>query len=100
MYPVPDRSNHLPEDDLPSWVFDYDSCPNCEGMIDGDSEDCAEYDISVCDCTECNLCGGLASERRDEYIIIKVNKNQVGRLPSISEKHLCNTCVEKISDFI
>ena len=99
MYSVPDRSNHLPEDDLPAWVFNYDECPNCEGMIDGDSERCSEYDISVCDCTECDLCGGLASERRDEYIIIKINKN-VGRLPSISEKHLCNTCVEKISDFI
>ena len=100
MYPVPDRSTHLPEDDLPAWVFDYDTCDNCEGWVDGDSERAAEYDISVCDCTECDLCGGLASERRDEYIIIKMNKTQSGRLPSISEKHICNTCVEKISDVI
>ena len=51
MRPVPDRSNHLPEDDLPSWVFDMQDCLKCGKVID-EGQDYDEFNIDVCNCEE------------------------------------------------
>ena len=47
-----DRSNALPEDSLPSWVFYTEECPICGETID-EGHNYSEYDISVCDPDEC-----------------------------------------------
>jgi len=49
MRQVPDRSNHLPEDDLPSWVLYTEDCPDCSGTID-EGHNYSEYDMEVCSC--------------------------------------------------
>jgi len=51
MHSVPDRSTHLPEDDLPGWVFATEECDKCEGIID-EGHDYAEYDMQTCNCEE------------------------------------------------
>ena len=47
-----ERSNALPEDSLPSWVFYMEECPKCDCIInEGHNYD--EYNIDVCDPDEC-----------------------------------------------
>jgi len=49
-----DRSNALPEDSLPSWVFYTEECPVCGETID-EGYNYSEYDISVCDPDDCDM---------------------------------------------
>tara|TARA_R100000152_G_C6705819_1_gene134433 strand:- start:282 stop:461 length:180 start_codon:yes stop_codon:yes gene_type:complete len=44
-----------PEDDLPGWVFDYETCPKCHKAIDH-GRDYDEYGIEVCQQEETGLC--------------------------------------------
>jgi hypothetical protein len=64
MRQVPDRSNHLPEDDLPSWVLYTEDCPDCSGTID-EGHNYSEYDMEVCSChteLECAECQTVIDE--------------------------------------
>jgi len=51
MKAVPDRSNHLPEDNLPGWAFHTQDCEDC-GLVIDERYDYERYCIEVCVCSE------------------------------------------------
>jgi len=103
MHPVPDRSSHLPEDSLPSWVFDYSQCDNCEGA-DDDAHNYAEYGIEKCECVECKICEekNFADDNiRIEIMIPEFNpKVKLALDEWATHAIICAECVEKIEEQI
>jgi len=45
----------IDEDSLPSWVWDYATCPVCDCAEDN-GYNYAEFGITVCECVECPAC--------------------------------------------
>jgi len=80
-----------PEDDLPGWVFDYDTCSVCDKANDLDDEDAAEYGIEMCDCKYCERC---EKDRLsgDFQCGLTESEKEIIREPRI----ICDNCVEEL----
>tara|TARA_R110001583_G_scaffold5919_16_gene31152 strand:+ start:2328 stop:2684 length:357 start_codon:yes stop_codon:yes gene_type:complete len=78
-----------PEDDLPSWVFDYDVCDNCEGAVDS-KHDYQEYGIKICTCEDCEICGECTNEEND-WVIVNIPSDLSKKTPP-KRIILCYSC--------
>ena len=78
-----------PEDELPSWVFDYDVCDTCEGAVDRKHE-YHEYGIELCNCEDCQICEEPTNEESD-WVIVNIPLGQAEKSPH-KKIILCFSC--------
>ena len=86
-----------PEDELPSWVFDYDVCDTCEGAADS-KHDYQEYGIEICNCENCEICCEPTNEEMD-WVIVNIPSG-ISKRSSHKTIILCYSCSSSIHEAI